>query len=724
MRIVMFNGWFILLLFTQTGCAFFSNLPLVPALLRSPVTLNTKDTFGPLNGPLTADEACQLELISVDISHGKDRKEAIKNNWPPRDQCTRIRKEGSDNSIAQNEIDLLNDLATSKVLVFVAISGGGTRAASLAAHTMSLLEKTLARVQRELGVPNVLPLVQLVDAFSTVSGGSLYAYQVARTKSYLDLVAPEDQKGASKSTASDGQPVPIPICDQNFGEPGKRMEAEESLNQIISYKSCFFYHMSKTRLARNIGLSGTAVYFFQPSLLFVTPFMTTFMTDINYTDLLAGTLAFTGYPIPSEWKPSLISLNPTQYARLQRIEGGGLNKPFSFASELKMGDLSLTPRFFFNTTALETGLPLVMTQRIMHLPSDRFQGRTARLDMLPASPRPLAHAYMLEEINSSPASMPLAYAAMSSASFPFGLEPVELQKYGFRPGLEVVYPTSGKLHVTDGGVYDNSGLTTLTDLYSYLTSKKNKEDKTVLVLLSINAEADDYAVDYPTRLAPPKSWYEKPPFSLLDFNFIPLRVDSLGVKALEVIHYTNKRRAEEIAISNILRIHADEKADLIFLPINFSQLSANDPYRIPDPNQLYESIKGIPTTFGLSSADESLIEQAANAILTSKQSPGWKVGPMCPPTPKKETDPSVGGNNEPRAKNRTNLFSEIKRLDEAFAFAVLRKSISKIERSKKLDMHEQWDVPELDEASEQSLVKEWCTQQRDMKEKLYTVQKP
>jgi hypothetical protein len=241
-------------------------------------------------------------------------------------------------------------------------------------------------------------------------------------------------------------------------------------------------------------------------------------------------------------------------------------------------------------------------------------------------------------------------------------------------------------------------------LYSYLISKNDEKDRKVLVLLSINAEADDYAVDYPTRLAPPKPWYEGPPFSLLDFNFIPLRVDSLGVKALEVIHFTNKRRAEEIAISNILRIQENAKADLVFLPVNFSQLSANDPYRIPDPNQLYESIKGIPTTFGLSSADEGLIEQAANAILTSKQKPGWNVGPKCQSVKTRSVASTVSQrtvkSNERSLNDLENSFSEIGRLDEAFAFAILRK------------IYKKWDAPELDETSGSIHLKEWCTRQK------------
>lgn len=705
MRLAMWNAWFILFLLLQTGCTFISNLSLGPALLRSPVTLNTKDSFGPLNGPLTADEACRLNLISEDISNGKSKKQAVENNWLRRDQCTRHRTNESGNHITSNQIDLFEDLTDQEVLVFVAISGGGTRAASLAAHSMSLLEKTLARIQRDMGLANRIPLVKLVDAFSTVSGGSLYAYQVARAKSFVDLVAPESRRAVSDSKPINDRAATITTCNLNLDEPESN---EQLIDRITNYEDCFFYNVSRGWAARNIGLMASAFYL-SPFNAFIGPAIT-LTTDISYIDVLAETLSFTGYSVPYKlsrfalrhWNE--LSISEDEHARLDRINGGLLIYPNFNAFELKMGDITQHPRFFFNTTALETGLPVVLTQRITHLPSDRFQSRTARLDKLIRPSRPLAHAYTLEEMNSSPASMPLAYAAMSSSSFPFGLEPVRLQKYGFMPGYEAVYETSEKLHVTDGGVYDNSGLTTLTDLYSHLSSNKGvatNSRKQVLVLLSINAEADDYSVTYPTRLALPKPWYDSLPFPLFDFNFIPFRVESLGVKAMEVIHFSNKRRAEEMAINEILRINEAAKNDLVFLPVSFSQLSPNDPNSIPDTNQLFESIKGIPTTFGLSSDDDFRIEQAANVIVTSEQRHGWNVGPKClsgiARSVENKGDQSVAENNKIDLKSSRNLFSEIRRLDEAFAFAVLRK------------LHSKWDAPELEETSEQSLVKEWCS---------------
>src|SRR5687768_2961104 len=127
-----------------TGCTFVSNLPMPFALVRSPLTFDTKAIRGSINGPLAAEDACRMGLISADISHNIPRHKSILTRWTNGEPCTRYA------SVDRlDQIDDLQDLQQQEVLVLVGISGGGSRAAALAAHTMSLLEKAYNRLQEE-----------------------------------------------------------------------------------------------------------------------------------------------------------------------------------------------------------------------------------------------------------------------------------------------------------------------------------------------------------------------------------------------------------------------------------------------------------------------------------------------------------------------------------------------------------------------------------------------
>lgn len=115
------------------------------ALVRSPVTI---DIRGSINGPLTEEDACRIGLISDDISHNMPRHQTIKTRWSDKEPCVRDSTEKEAHLDRQDDIDSLYDLQQQEVLVLVAMSGGGSRAAALAAHTMSLLEKAFNRLQK------------------------------------------------------------------------------------------------------------------------------------------------------------------------------------------------------------------------------------------------------------------------------------------------------------------------------------------------------------------------------------------------------------------------------------------------------------------------------------------------------------------------------------------------------------------------------------------------
>ncbi len=489
-------------------------------------------------------------------------------------------------------------------------------------------------------------------------------------------------------------------CSEMFPEPSSN---DELWMKLDVWERCFFSYLatsSKSRWTRSVGIMG-AVWYVSPGNLFLGP-VSTFASDINYLDVLAGGLAYTGLSVPyeihkyfrSKVKNREIRLGEQEESRLYRITG--LDNIFSLRSLwdgfnpllLKLGDLPKTPRFFFNTTSLENGLPFVLTQNITHFSSDTSPLRTARLDTLMPHSKPLSRAYTLEEINSSPSTFPLAHAAMASAAFPLGLEPLEIVKYGYRDGFESLYPTQDRLHLTDGGVFDNSGLTTLSDLVQYLmtshrgvvsaTAKKSGSFPKTIILISINAEADDYNLEYPRRSAEYDGWMNTTlPFSLFDLN-LPLRTGALGVKALEAIHFTNKRRAEEIAVREVMHLvdleEAERGINLLYFPISFSQLSENDRNKIDDPDKLYSRVKAVPTSFGISGSDELVIEQAANAIISSKQKNGWAVGPKC------------------NYQDSREKYEHVYTLGEALAFALLRKH----------------NKNELDESNPNNIVVGWC----------------
>lgn len=664
----------------STGCTLMANLPMPFALLRSPITLDTKMLRGNINAPLTSEESCLIRAIAEDISHGMARQDAINGHRVKDQECIRDGASQEQYEIL-NRIDDLKDLQGQDVLVFVGISGGGSRAAALAAHSMSLIEKAYSKLQEKLQIRQRVPLVSLIDAFSTVSGGSLYAYQVGRSKAFLDL----SKDAASLSASHEASDLSHAICGEMYEPPVSHADFSRKLSV---WENCFFFNLSRLSNARNVGVLG-GVWYLSPGNFFLGP-MATFLTDLNYLDVLAGGVTLLGRSVPSalaghlqrEVKHKKLELSPLQADRLETLNGGGAPWETVNPFRLKIGDLSPKPRLYFNTTALENGMPFVITQSITHLSSDVGSLRTARLDTVIPHHKPLSHAYTLEEINSAPSGFSLAHAAMASAAFPLGLEPLEVAKYGYREGYETVYRTRDRLHLTDGGVFDNSGLTTLSDLILYLNKTSTSASKKTVVLVSINAESDDYDLAYPVRETDRDSWYSNSPISM---NF-PLRTGALGVKAFEAIHFTNKRRAEEIAVREVMHLVEMNKkgagVQLFYFPISLNQLSSSDSNKLDDPDGLFGRVREVPTSFGISASDELAIEQAANKILSSSQKSGWKVGPRC------------NGENGDQVVNR---------LGEALAFALIRKGAGR------------WDASMWDESEDGTIVSEWCKARAQVK---------
>lgn len=566
------------------GCAFFqktfTKLPIPIAALRSPVSLDLEHTTKlaePANKAIAAEDRAGLVALS--------RLEVRCRASGAAADCLA----GAQAYVPQMQIkfDTFDDFLEKDTLVFLAISGGGARAAALATHTMALLERRYNMINQEaLERGEVSPLIDRIDIVSSVSGGSVYAYQLARVKAILDLGSTSGQ----------------------VGNPALRREIFQRLERLPRPMYKLGYYSALSYLG--LGL---------PPLL-------TLFTNMNYLDVLAVGLNRSSYVNEKRIfaREAKDEINREQYGKY-----GHWYKVYS-PSYIKLSEISPTPRFFFNATCLETGLPFVFTQRYLHLPSDEGPSKSVRFDLACEAQRqntvtvPLQSTTTLEELNSSPASVSLAYAAMASAAFPVGLEPLMLKKFGFYPGRQVTYETSERLHVADGGIYDNSGLSSLKDIALYLQARSPKPRR--LVVLSINADADEYDLYYPHRIAPRAGGFQE---SFLDFS-LPIRYRSLGWKSIDLIHFVNKRRAEEIAVDAILGLRDSKEAagfEFFFFPVSLAQLSRYEACPIKDPSNLNARLQEIETNFFITEEDNILLSQAAELLLTAEQAltAAWEI---------------------------------------------------------------------------------------------------
>ncbi len=611
-----------------------AHMPL--AMFRLPITYDS----GIKSEPLSDEDARRLKTTAATAASSINRLQAIQTYWSSPDKT---RPQSNDGGRLADEFDSLQDLTEADTIVFVTLSGGGTRAVSLASHALSLIEKRFNELTAALGFPRETAMLHRINAFSTVSGGSLYAYQLLRMKTTVDVMK-ADHASNRISMPFSGERIVIPKPKLGAADPTRHCrsgQTDETAYDMLDLERCFFQFLQPhvENGAMRVGYWGAIYYHLPYNFLGLAPLF----TDNNYLDVLAGGLAISGGPLPDSLE--------------KKVTPGAL----------RMGDMSSEPRIFFNTTALQTGLPLVITQRLMHLRTEPVE-RTARLDLGLKDPhQPLGVASTLEEMNSSPANFPVAYAAMASAAFPIGLDPLKIGKY---PMINDS-PTRSRdyLQLSDGGIYDNSGLTTVTSLAKYLTSddvhKGVDKGERNFIFLSINADNEDYDASYLQRGEP-----ERFPWKLITFGF-PFRWDALGQKAIELMHFTNKRRAEQLAVRDIQALIGSEskapkegRGQVYFFPVSLSQFSISDGHQIliheadrpvdtkakkEKADLFFKKLMNVPTRYLLTSDDDELMAQAAKEIVTAKQSPGWQVRiPQC--------GESV---------------QTVQRLDEAFVLAVL-----------------------------------------------------
>jgi len=643
----------------------------------------------PKNKPIKGKDAIVIGKASGLVREGQERLDAIESAL-----CSCAKE--------KSNLDVFDDLEDKETIIIVCFSGGGMRAYSLAQHSMSLLEQeynSLRKRDKEL-MQSTRSLVEAIDVYSTVSGGSLYAYNIA-------LAFARNQ------------------------ENSRTFFSEEMKDRLGTYHS------------KQLGSWITVQTFIHG----LAPLLWDMFTTSAYGDMVASGIR--GNILP-------------------------------FGNILPMGELPANPRFFFNTTCQETGLPLALTQRIIHLPTDPqpFEldlwsaPRTARLDLLAKQRRrpeldeeeakelkeaimtdkkegkqqqekllellnkrgfdkidfdksdsalqfmekfnpilqeyelrtalgvadsttkeeweglskeeremsnrtaleekkflkkrlrPLRHAHTLEDLGSTPSSFRLENAAAASAAFPGVVNPIPLAKYhatdSTRDMGESSYESKEALHVVDGGVFDNSGMTTAVDFFEYLHDEFAKEKKgKKLILVSINAEVQESDMDCPRETELQRSKLDLLAVGLpLPFAF------TIG-ESLELTHYTNKIRAQQNALNRLeelkkrRKLQKSEKSfHYHYFPITLSQLSEYERFPLTDGGEagdIFWKLKDIKTDFVLPPEHDKLLAVAASRLVTAKQpndekEPVWKVGP----------------NNE-----------EVNYLGKAFALAVLRAELQR-----------------------------------------------
>lgn len=671
----------------NSGCTVLGKTGVVLGNLKAPIQVHVRE-FLPLNRPLSPKVV--ETVATTDPARRGDQLDSIgpvQEGWQLPGFRRRKRRE-----------DVLDDFEEFRkgerdTVVAIAISGGGSKAGMLAAHTMTLLEKRY----NQIAGPDATPFVEAVDAFSTVSGGSLYSYHVARHLVRL-AAGKKPRRGYLLS-----------LLERLYGQSKRKCDGDANDPR-------YFFCWTHADRHTSLGLAGLGDRALQ-SVIGISGFglLQSLFTDKSYAEDLAQALEYA-----RDWRSVFVPL---------------------VDDELKFGHVPVRPRLYFNATSLEAASPFVFTQRLTNLPPYGVPPRTARPALRePEGPEvhdpdnlrhPLVSALTLEAIGSSPSRFSVAYAAAASAAFPFGVEPVRLRMYAHRASDGEAYATRGTASLTDGGVFDNSGLTSAVDLYDYLSRAHSVKH---VVVVAINADASEYDTGVAART------YRKGrglPVALST----PVPTLLGAARSIGTIHYVNKRRGEDVAWGRLKAIEARLRAkeatrelervegtpsrvspalarqigpDLLsrfekgpfearaferslykrfvgeeaeskrtrdrelvhYFPVSLSQLSPLDPYQIESGDSSFDNVREIPTGYWLRRGDVEALEQAAAKLLFSEQpaNGGWRVGPTCP------------GQSEP---------AYVSRLADAIAFSILRAS------------HGTWNHPLAS-----SVVERWCQEQR------------
>jgi len=328
--------------------------------------------------------------------------------------------------------DSYSDLMDKPVTVVVCLSGGGARAARMAAFTMASLERRYN--SNFTSTARSHPLAAQIDGWSSVSGGSVYASFVA---AQLRLDA-----GARTNTFED-------LITSGWVKLGTRQ------------------------------LGGVAAFSY---LWGYAPVMQ-LTSDWDTLHLFAHNLAVLQnrnpfvIPAPNACKLGDLPERPRFFFNAVCRETG---RPFVFTQSVIHRDISGDPlaRLDLNEDPISlwiTNSPVETTNQQQEL---------------------FNHAATLEDLGSPPSRFPLVYAVLASAAFPGVFEPLTLQRFSFDTNAEPVHVKHrmapwrrNKVTIVDGGIYDNTGVVSALSLLDYL-EKGMKKNGGKMVILSVDANKD------------------------------------------------------------------------------------------------------------------------------------------------------------------------------------------------------------------------------------------
>lgn len=404
------------------GCRTAEKTMLCVSRLKSPVTL----AVPALNQPFTPAELGQAE---IDPSTLRPREPAAAAPAGAKMSAAR-----TGHSVPR--FDRCGDLRQKDTVVMVAVSGGGARAARMAAHTLAAVEHRYNEVCQPGAGER--PLAGRIDAWSGISGGSVYA-------SFVAMQLLRDQGSRSNTFA-------------RLVSDGRARWGTQRLGGIA------------------------ALYYLWPGNIGYGPVMQ-FLTDWDTLDLFAHTLALCHegglpmLPVPRMTRLGDLPAAPRFFFNATCRE---TLRPLIFTQSVVHRDLSGDP---FARLARD---PLLLW-------TEGEPVAAGELD------EPFRYASTLEDLGSPPNRFPLAYAAMASAAFPGIFEPLPLARYwlctnsspGSLKAANLCWLRS-ETTLADGGLYDNTGLVTALQFFEYLRHATARPKKLILLAIDANNEAEGY----------------------------------------------------------------------------------------------------------------------------------------------------------------------------------------------------------------------------------------
>jgi hypothetical protein len=275
----------------------------------------------------------------------------------------------------------------------------------------------------------------------------------------------------------------------------------------------------------------------------------------------------------------------------------------------------------------------------------------------PSRLAPLHDSLLLEDIGSSPAKFPLAYAAMASAAFPVGLDPIPVRKHDYVPS-EQAYRRSGTLlHLIDGGVYDNSGVATAMGLFEHLvrTTKVRR-----LILLEVDAETAEYDVQAAVQTSKPFNWLDL----VTPENYFVIRGLIPAGESLSLMHTIGQRSVQHATWARLAKLREEHPdVECLHFPVSLRHLSPRWRCLAEGDAGLFRAVRRIQTDYTIGPEEDELLSKAVHRLLS-----GERVDPPSKPQDRGDAPACRSSSAWPVGPKR----GVLRRLDYAFACAVIR----------------------------------------------------